>query len=63
MTHIAALPQLQIPPWAPVDSELVRDEDVRIRISAGALTRALSVFNGVKRHGNTATPATAAEVV
>lgn len=48
MAHIASLSQLQTPPWASVDGELVPYSDVRIHISAEALTRALSVFEGVK---------------
>jgi branched-chain amino acid aminotransferase len=48
MAHIASLSQLQSPPWASVDGRLVPYEDVRIHISAEALTRALSVFEGVK---------------
>jgi branched-chain amino acid aminotransferase len=48
MAHTASLSQLQTPPWALVNGELVRYEDVRIHISAEALTRALSVFEGVK---------------
>jgi branched-chain amino acid aminotransferase len=46
--HIASLSQLQSPAWALVNGELVPYEDVRIHISAEALTRALSVFEGVK---------------
>lgn len=48
MAHIASLSQLQHPPWALVNGELVPYDDVRIHISAEALTRALSVFEGVK---------------
>jgi branched-chain amino acid aminotransferase len=48
MAHTASLSQLQSPPWALVNGELIRYEDVRIHISAEALTRALSVFEGVK---------------
>lgn len=48
MGHIASLSQLQNPPWALVNGELVPYQDVRIHISAEALTRALSVFEGVK---------------
>jgi branched-chain amino acid aminotransferase len=48
LAHIASLSQLQTPPWALVNGELVRYEEVRIHISAEALTRALSVFEGVK---------------
>lgn len=48
MAHIASLSQLQTPEWASVDGELVPYRDVRIHIGAEALTRALSVFEGVK---------------
>ena len=48
MAHIASLSQLQTPPWASVDGQLVPYTDVTIHISAEALTRALSVFEGVK---------------
>lgn len=48
MAHIASLSQLQSPPWASVDGHLVPYDDVRLHISAEALTRALSVFEGVK---------------
>jgi branched-chain amino acid aminotransferase len=52
MGHIASLSQLQSPPWALVNGELTPYEDVRIHISAEALTRALSVFEGVKGYWN-----------
>jgi branched-chain amino acid aminotransferase len=52
MGHIASLSQLQNPPWALVNGELMPYEDVRIHISAEALTRALSVFEGVKGYWN-----------
>lgn len=48
LAHTASLSQLQKPSWALVNGELVRYEDVRIHISAEALTRALSVFEGIK---------------
>ena len=48
MAHIASLSQLQTPPWASVDGELVPYTEVRIHVSAEALTRALSVFEGLK---------------
>jgi branched-chain amino acid aminotransferase len=48
VAHTASLSQLQKPPWALVNGQLVRYEDVRIHISAEALTRALSVFEGIK---------------
>ena len=52
VAHIASLSQLQSPPWALVNGELVRYEDVRIHVSAEALTRALSVFEGMKGYWN-----------
>jgi branched-chain amino acid aminotransferase len=52
--HVASLSQLQKPPWALVNGELVPYEDVRIHISAEALTRALSVFEGIKGYWNSA---------
>lgn len=52
MAHTASLSQLQTPPWALVDGELVPYEDVRIHVSAEALTRALSVFEGLKGYWN-----------
>jgi branched-chain amino acid aminotransferase len=48
MAHTASLSQLQNPEWALVNGELVRYADCRIHIGAEALTRALSVFEGVK---------------
>ncbi|GAA4556723.1 aminotransferase class IV [Pseudonocardia xishanensis] len=48
MAHTASLSQLQTPRWAQVNGELVPYGDVRIHIGAEALTRALSVFEGVK---------------
>lgn len=48
MAHTASLSQLQTPRWASVNGELVDYRDVRIHIGAEALTRALSVFEGVK---------------
>jgi branched-chain amino acid aminotransferase len=54
LAHTASLSQLQSPPWALVDGELVPYDDVRIHISAEALTRALSVFEGLKGYWNTA---------
>ena len=52
MAHIASLSQLQTPEWASVDGQLVPYSDVRIHVSAEALTRALSVFEGVKGYWN-----------
>jgi branched-chain amino acid aminotransferase len=52
--HVASLSQLQKPAWALVNGELVPYEDVRIHISAEALTRALSVFEGIKGYWNSA---------
>lgn len=54
MAHTASLSQLQSPPWALVNGELVRYEDVRVHVGAEALTRALSVFEGVKGYWDTA---------
>ncbi len=54
MAHTASLSQLQSPPWALVNGELVAYDDVRIHIGAEALTRALSVFEGVKGYWNSA---------
>ncbi len=54
MAHTASITQLQSPPWALVNGELVHYEDVKIHISAEALTRALSVFEGVKGYWDTA---------
>lgn len=48
MAHTASLSQLQTPPWALVDGELVPYGDVKIHVSAEALTRAVSVLEGVK---------------
>jgi branched-chain amino acid aminotransferase len=52
--HVASLSQLQKPAWALVNGELVPYQDVRIHISAEALTRALSVFEGIKGYWNSA---------
>jgi branched-chain amino acid aminotransferase len=48
MPHTPSLSQLQQPAFAVVNGELVAYEDVKIHISAEALTRALSVFEGMK---------------
>lgn len=48
MAHTASLSQLQSPKWAVVNDSLVPYDDVRIHVSAEALTRALSVFEGLK---------------
>jgi branched-chain amino acid aminotransferase len=48
MGHTASLSQLQRPAFAAVNGELVPYDDVKIHISAEALTRALSVFEGMK---------------
>jgi branched-chain amino acid aminotransferase len=48
LPHLASLSQLQTPPWAISEGELVAYSDVCIHISAEALTRALSVFEGIK---------------
>jgi branched-chain amino acid aminotransferase len=54
MAHVASLSQLQVPQWASVNGELVPYQDVKIHISAEALTRALSVFEGMKGYWNSA---------
>ncbi|WP_432891871.1 aminotransferase class IV [Kribbella sp. CA-245084] len=54
MAHTASISQLQTPPWALVNGELVPYTDVKIHIGAEALTRALSVFEGVKGYWNSA---------
>lgn len=48
MTHTTSLSQLQRPALAAVNGELVPYDDVKVHISAEALTRALSVFEGMK---------------
>jgi branched-chain amino acid aminotransferase len=48
MPHTPSLSQLQHPAFAVVNGELVAYEDVKVHISAEALTRALSVFEGMK---------------
>jgi branched-chain amino acid aminotransferase len=52
LAHTASLSQLQTPAWTLVNGELVRYEEARIHISAEALTRALSVFEGLKGYWN-----------
>ena len=47
MSH-SSLSQLQRPAFAVVNGELVAYDDVKVHISAEALTRALSVFEGMK---------------
>ena len=54
MAHTASISQLQTPPWALVNGELVPYQEVRIHIGAEALTRALSVFEGMKGYWDTA---------
>jgi branched-chain amino acid aminotransferase len=54
VAHTASLSQLQNPKWALYNGELVPYEDVRIHISAEALTRALSVLEGIKGYWNSA---------
>jgi branched-chain amino acid aminotransferase len=54
MAHTASISQLTTPPWALVNGELVPYTDVRIHIGAEALTRALSVFEGLKGYWDTA---------
>jgi len=53
MAHTASLSQLQTPRWALVNGDLVDYQNVRIHIGAEALTRALSVFEGVKGYWDT----------
>ena len=48
MAHTTSLSQLQRPALAAVNGKLVPYDDVRIHISAEALTRALSIFEGMK---------------
>ena len=48
MPHTPSLSQLQHPEFAVVNGELVPYDDVKVHISAEALTRALSVFEGMK---------------
>ena len=48
MSHTTSLSQLQRPALASVNGKLVPYDDVKIQISAEALTRALSVFEGMK---------------
>ncbi len=48
MAHTTSLSQLQRPALASVNGKLVAYDDVKIHISAEALTRALSVFEGMK---------------
>jgi branched-chain amino acid aminotransferase len=52
LAHTASLSQLQTPRFALVNGVLRPYEDVRIHIGAEALTRALSVFEGMKGYWN-----------
>lgn len=54
MAHVASLSQLQVPEWALVNGDLFPYQDVKIHIGAEALTRALSVFEGMKGYWNSA---------
>ncbi|WP_406057006.1 aminotransferase class IV [Kribbella sp. NBC_00889] len=54
MAHTASISQLQTPPWALVNGDLVPYTDVRIHVGAEALTRALSVFEGMKGYWDSA---------
>ncbi len=54
MGHTASLSQLQNPAVASVDGKITPYEDVCIHVSAEALTRALSVFEGLKAYWNDA---------
>lgn len=48
MSHTTSLSQLQRPAFASVNGKLIPYDDVKIHVSAEALTRALSVFEGMK---------------
>jgi branched-chain amino acid aminotransferase len=48
MPHTPSVSQLQHPALAVVNGELVPYDDVKVHISAEALTRALSIFEGMK---------------
>ena len=48
MTHLTPLSELQHPAYASVDGAIVPFADARVHVSAEALTRALSVFEGVR---------------
>jgi len=50
MGHTASLSQLQTPAVASVDGRITHYPDVRIHVSAEALTRGLSVFEGLKAY-------------
>jgi len=52
--HTASLSQLQKPRWASLNGEVVAYDGVRVHISAEALTRALSVFEGLKGYWDAA---------
>lgn len=52
LAHTASLSQLQHPPIACVNGRIVPYEGVRLHVSAEALTRALSVFEGLKGYWN-----------
>lgn len=52
MAHTASLSQLQHPAVASVNGEIVPYDGVKIHVSAEALTRALSVFEGLKGYWN-----------
>ena len=54
MAHIASLSQLQVPEFASVNGELVPYSDVKFHISAEALTRGLSIFEGIKAYWDSA---------
>lgn len=50
MAHIASLSQLQVPEFANVNGDLVPYSGVTFHISAEALTRGLSIFEGIKAY-------------
>jgi branched-chain amino acid aminotransferase len=53
MPHAPSVSQLQHPAFAVVNGELVPYDDVKVHISAEALTRALSIFEGMKGYWDT----------
>ena len=53
MANIRSLSQLQVPEVASVNGEIRPYGDVTVHISAEALTRALSIFEGVKAYWDT----------
>jgi branched-chain amino acid aminotransferase len=53
MGHVASKSQLQRPPYASVNGAIVDYESAKIHVSAEALTRALSIFEGLKGYWDT----------